>query len=77
MSLMVSGVGNLIGYLGSGWWLVACGSPTGTRWPVFWGGLVVVVAAVTVYFLTAYHGKGAGLTRRVELEAKAVSSLEN
>lgn len=59
MALMNSGVGNLIGYLGTGWWFAACALPTGTRWPLFWSGLAVAVAAVLVYFLTAYHGKGA------------------
>ena len=58
MSLMTGGVGNLIGYLGTGWWFAACARPTGTPWPIFWGGLAVVVAAVLVYFLTAYHGRG-------------------
>ncbi len=58
MSLMTGGVGNLIGYLGTGWWFAACARPTGTQWPLFWGGLAVVVAAVLVYFLTAYRGVG-------------------
>ena len=58
MSLMNGGVGNLIGYLGTGWWLVACTRPDGTHWQVFWGGLTLAVGAVGVYFLTAYHGKG-------------------
>jgi hypothetical protein len=59
MSLTTSGVGNLIGYLGTGWWFAACTRPTGTQWPLFWGGLAAAVAAVMVYFLTAYHGRGA------------------
>lgn len=57
-SLMTSGVGNLIGYLGTGWWFAACARPTGAQWPLFWGGLAVAVAAVLVYFLTAYRGVG-------------------
>lgn len=57
MALMNGGVGNLIGYLGTGWWFTACASPSGTRWPIFWGGLAVIVAAVLVYFLSAYHGR--------------------
>jgi hypothetical protein len=55
---MSSGVGNFIGYLGSGWWFAACTENTVTRWPVFWGGLAAIVAAVLVYFLAAYRGKG-------------------
>jgi MFS family permease len=59
MSLMTTGVGNLFGYLGSGWWLSACEGARGTNWPLFWGGLAVAVALVLIYFLTAYRGKGA------------------
>ena len=57
MALMSSGVGNLIGYLGTGWWFATCVRPSGTQWPVFWGGLAVIVTAVLVYFLFAYHGR--------------------
>lgn len=64
MALMNGGVGNLIGYLGTGWWFAACARPAGTQWQVFWGGLAVVVAAVLTYFLIAYHGRGASLPRR-------------
>jgi nucleoside transporter len=61
MSLMGSGVGNLLGYLGTGWWFLACTTPPGTHWPLFWIGLSAASAAVLVYFLIAYHGIGAGL----------------
>ena len=54
---MNNGVGNLIGYLGSGWWFNACTTNTGTRWPLFWGGLSATVVVVLVYFLTAYREK--------------------
>jgi len=56
LSLMGGGVGNLIGYLGAGWWFAACTSPAGTQWSLFWGVLAATVAAVLVYFLTAYRG---------------------
>jgi len=59
LTLMNGGVGNLIGYLGTGWWFAACLRPSGESWPWFWGGLAVVVAAVLVYFLT-YRGKDTG-----------------
>jgi MFS family permease len=59
MSLMNSGVGNLIGYLGTGWWFNLCARPTGTQWPLFWGGLALAVSVVQAYFLIAYRGKGA------------------
>jgi len=67
MSLMNSGVGNLAGYLGTGWWFGICTARGATRWPAFWGGLACVVALVMVYFLASYRGRpnrspGAGNT---------------
>lgn len=61
MTLMISGAGNLIGYLGTGLWFAACTQASGTRWSFFWGGLSATVALVLIYFLTAYHGIGSGL----------------
>ena len=58
MSLMSNGVGNMFGYLGTGWWFTACAANGVTNWPVFWGGLAVAVGGVLIYFLTAYHGRG-------------------
>jgi MFS family permease len=58
MSLMNGGVGNLIGYLGTAGWFAVCAQTTGTRWPVFWTGLAIMVAAVLIYFLSAYRGIG-------------------
>ena len=63
MSLLNSGVGSLIGYLGTGWWFASCAGTGGTQWPLFWGGLAVLVAAVLGYFLIAYHGKGSEKAR--------------
>jgi len=57
--LMTSGAGNLIGFLGTGWWFDACTDAAGTRWSLFWGGLTGVTAAVAIYFLTSYRGIGA------------------
>jgi MFS family permease len=57
LTLMNGGVGNLIGYLGTGWWFNTCTPASRTQWPLFWGGLTAVVAAVLVYFLAAYRGK--------------------
>jgi hypothetical protein len=59
-------VGNLLGYLGTGWWLTRCTGFSGTQWPLFWGGLASAVGAVMVYFLTAYRGVGSGLLRAKE-----------
>src|SRR5439155_21779692 len=61
-SLMTSGVGNLIGYLGTGWWFATSTANAVTRWPLFWGGLAAAVAAVLVYFLMAYRGIGSGMS---------------
>jgi MFS family permease len=58
LTLMMSGVGNLTGYLGGGWWFAAFTVAGHTRWPLFWGLLAGVVAAVFTYFLIAYHGRG-------------------
>lgn len=57
LSLMNGGIGNLIGYLGTGWWFSECARSTGTKWPLFWGGLAALVGAVLVYFLTAFKGR--------------------
>lgn len=59
MTLLNGGVGNLLGYLGTGWWLAACTQERMTHWPVFWGGLALAVAVVLLYFLVAYRGRGA------------------
>jgi nucleoside transporter len=63
MSLMTSGVGNLLGYLGTGWWFVACARPDGPLWSRFWGGLAVLVAVALGFFLIAYRGVGTGIRR--------------
>jgi MFS family permease len=58
MSLMMSGVGSLLGYLGTGTWFAACGSADGPQWGRFWGVLAAGIALVLGYFLIAYHGRG-------------------
>jgi len=60
MTLMNGGVGNLAGYLGTGWWFSACTADASTRWPLFWGGLAALVALVMIYFLTVYRTIGDG-----------------
>jgi len=57
LTLLNGGVGNLIGYLGSGWWFAACSQSGATRWPLFWGALAAMVGVVMIYFLAAYRGK--------------------
>jgi len=56
LTLMNSGVGNLVGYLGVGWWFDACTREAQTRWPAFWGALAAFVGCVLMYFLYAYQG---------------------
>ena len=57
LTLMNGGFGNLIGYLGSGWWFNACTTPTGTNWSIYWGALAAIVVLILAYFLMAYHGR--------------------
>ena len=59
MSLLNGGIGNMIGYLGSGAWFVACSAGGTTRWPMFWSGLSAAMAAVLIFFLLMYRGRGA------------------
>ena len=57
MSLMNSGVGNLVGYLGTGWWFSYCTRSKSTNWSMFWAGLAVVVSLVMANFLFTYRGR--------------------
>jgi len=56
-TLMYSGFGNTLGYLGCGWWFAASTSGKVTHWPVFWGGLATSVAIVFIVFAFAYKGR--------------------
>jgi MFS family permease len=67
MWLMSGGVGNLVGYLGSGFWMQSSTHGDVTRWPRFWGGLAVSMFLVLCYFVVAYHGKGGGLRRNTSV----------
>ena len=59
LTLLNSGVGNLLGYLLTGWWFQVCTTGAVTRWPWFWSGLTLIAAGVLVYFLAAYRGRPA------------------
>lgn len=63
LTLMISGIGNTLGYLGCGWWFQSSTTGDATRWPVFWGGLSLSVAVVFVGFAFAYRGR-AGMNRQ-------------
>ncbi len=58
MALMNGGFGNLLGYLGTGFWFeFAQRNPAG-GWRLFWSGLAAAVLLVAAYFLCAYRGVG-------------------
>jgi MFS family permease len=63
LSLMTSGFGNLAGYLGTGLWFQSCTETGATRWPLYWSGLAITVAAVFLVFLIAYRGQSTGFRR--------------
>ncbi len=71
MTLMNGGIGNLIGYLGVGWWFDACSHSSRTHWSWFWGGLATLVSGVLVYFLIAYREKN-NLARPEPLQSVTV-----
>jgi nucleoside transporter len=56
-TVMLSGVGNFVGYLGTGAWLHACRSDGVVRWNIFWSVLAVIIAGVCTYFLSAYRSR--------------------
>ena len=63
LALMNGGVGNLLGYLSTGWWFRTCSTGSHTQWPLFWGGLSAMVLVVLIYFLVAYRGRGSQIPR--------------
>ncbi len=74
LTLLTSGVGNLLGFLGSGWWFAQCGGEnTAADWPAFWGGLAVVTGVVFVFFAVFYRGRGPHQGRELSADAGAAS----
>ena len=57
LAMLMGGVGNLIGYLGGGWWYADCTQNHVTNWPRFWWGETARTAAVCVFFALAYRGR--------------------
>jgi sugar phosphate permease len=55
---MISGFGNLFGYLGSGAWRRACTVAGQTDWPTFWMGTSAAAAVVFLWFAFSYRGRG-------------------
>ncbi|MDZ4289592.1 MAG: MFS transporter [Prosthecobacter sp.] len=70
LALLMGGCGNLIGYLGGGWWHAQCQVNGHTDWPRFWWGETALTAAVCMFFAVAYRGKHAP----VRTEAKQPAS---
>ena len=56
LTLMMSGVGNLAGSLGSGWWRSACQTANRTDWRLFWTGMTLAALGVFLFFALAYRG---------------------
>lgn len=62
LTLMSSGWGSLVGYLGCGWWFAVCERQWPQQpWVGFWAGCSLWTTAVLAYFLVAYRGVGRGL----------------
>lgn len=57
LALLMSGFGNMAGYLGGGWWHAACTKGGVTDWSRFWWGETALAAVVCVFFALAYRGK--------------------
>ena len=58
LQVMIAGFGNLAGYLGTGWWRMACMTDGATNWPRFWWGMSGIAAVVFVWFAIRYRGQG-------------------
>ena len=58
-SVMLGGFGNLLGYLGTGWWRDACMDGATTDWPRFWWGMCAISAVVFGWFAVSYRGRQA------------------
>ena len=57
LQVMISGFGNLLGYLGAGWWRRECMDGAATHWPIFWYGMSAFSAAVFGWFALSYRGR--------------------
>lgn len=57
LSLMMSGIGNFIGYQSCGWWRHACEHQGVMDWHTYWLGLAGVIALIFVWFGFSYKGR--------------------
>lgn len=75
LTLLSSGVGNLLGFLGSGWWFARSSDADSlANWPLFWGGLAVVTGAVLVFFAVFYRGRGPHQGRELIVDVGAAAT---
>jgi MFS family permease len=57
LSLMMSGIGNLVGYLCCGAWRTYCTQGGSTDWRTYWLGLMLLILAIMLWFAVSYRGK--------------------
>jgi MFS family permease len=57
LSLMNTGLGNAIGFLGILWWFRQCRTGDVVDWPRFWMVLAAATAALTILFVAGYQGQ--------------------
>jgi MFS family permease len=57
LQVMIAGFGNLVGYLGTGWWRSSCMTADATNWPRFWWGMSALAAGVFLWFALSYRGQ--------------------
>ncbi|HWB03017.1 MAG TPA: MFS transporter [Verrucomicrobiales bacterium] len=57
LSLMNSGVGNLVGYTIIAWWYEFCRHGNLVDWPRFWGVLGIAAGLLTIMFVIGYKGR--------------------
>lgn len=73
LTLLTSGAGYLVGYLGNGWWFAFNTRGGATNWSVFWAGLAAAMGVVLGYFVSAYRGVGSGFLRTRSQSVKSAS----
>jgi Nucleoside H+ symporter len=57
LAMLMGGLGNLIGYLGGGWWYATTTVNKVTDWSRFWWGETALTVVVCVFFALAYRGR--------------------
>ena len=60
LQVMIAGVGNIVGYIGTAWWRTACMTGGATNWPRFWFGMTGLAAVAFLFFAFSYRGQARG-----------------